>query len=74
MKKQSSEMPIARQERFQSPNPDLGMSNSIPRSTEHDLKPCMSKWNHLNAGNGECTFEVPKPGNRPSIAGKDGQS
>lgn len=73
MKKQSSEMPILRQERFPSPNPDLGMSNSIPRSTEHDLIPGLCPCTE-NTGVGECTYSVPKPGNRPSVAGKDGKS
>lgn len=69
MKKQSSEMPIARQEQFPSGNPDLGLANAIPRSTEFDLTKC---WKEERCSNeGDFTFKSPKPGNQVR---KDGRS
>jgi hypothetical protein len=58
MKKQSKEMEAVRQRRY--PNDVLGMSNSIPRDTEFDLKPAPSR---THCGFDECAFESPKPGN-----------
>lgn len=68
-KKPSSEMPIVGQEQFPSGNPDLGMTNAIPRSTEFDLNPTFngSRYSH----EGEFTFKSPKTGNQ---ARKDGKA
>lgn len=41
---------------------ELGDSNAIPRDTEFDLKPAMSR---THSGFDECAFESPKPGNAP---------
>jgi len=68
MKKKSSEMPIVRQEQFPSGNPDLGLANAIPRSTEHDMQKC---WNESRYSNeGDFTFKSPKPGNQVRKDGK----
>jgi hypothetical protein len=39
---------------------EYGESNAIPRDTEFDLKPAMSR---THSGFDECAFESPKPGN-----------
>lgn len=63
MKKQSTEMEPVRQKRFTSPNPDLGMSTSIPRCTEYDLKP-EGRTNETYAWReNEFSFKAPKTGN-----------
>ena len=57
-KTHSTEMKAVRERRF--PNDVLGMSTSIPRDTEFDLMPAVSR---THSGVDECAFESPKPGN-----------
>lgn len=68
MKKKSSEMPIVRQEQFPSGNPDLGLANAVPRSTEFDLSKCFKGDRYSNEG--DFTFKSPKPGNQVRKDGK----
>ena len=57
-KKTSSEMPIVRQNRYPSPNPDLAKSTAIPYDKANDLEPCLRHWQPCNEPAGECTFRV----------------
>jgi len=58
-KSEPKEMEAVRQRRY--PNDVLGVSNSIPRDTEFDLHPALSRTRLFCAD--ECAFESPKPGN-----------
>jgi hypothetical protein len=58
-KKIPEEMEVVRQRRFQ--NDVLGMSNSIPRSTEFDLHPEKRGW----CGRSEFSYVQDKPGKDP---------
>ena len=60
MKKKSAEMQAVRERRYAQPDSEISPSTAIPRSTEFDLKPAVSR---THCGFDECAFESPKPGN-----------
>ena len=67
--KKSTDMPILKQERHYSGNPDLGEANVFPRATEFDLEKCFDGSRCSNEG--DFTFKSPKTGNQVR---KDGRS
>jgi hypothetical protein len=60
MKKKSTDMEVPRQRRYAQPDSEISPSNAIPRDSEFDLKPAMSR---THSGFDECSFESPKAGN-----------
>ena len=56
----STEMQVPRQRRYAIPDCEISPTTAIPRSTEFDLHPALSR---THSGFDECSFVQDKPGN-----------
>lgn len=60
--KKPTEMPCVEQKRFHVDGSDLGSTNAVPRCTEYDLEPVMSRT-RIGSWGDEQTHKVAKRGN-----------